>query len=279
MRQSSGKLAGLGGLQLFYRLWEPSEVKGNLVLVHGVGEHGGRYEHVAAWFAGQGFAVWAMDHRGHGQSEGIRSHVDRFDDYLQDLKSFVSLAASRYGKPVMLGHSMGGLIAFHYARRYPEILLGLVLSSPWMKTRYQIPPVAKALLPVLSAVAPRVRLAGEIDPTHATRNPEFHEKDRVDPLIIKGFTPRWLSECLHAAAACHTSMSFPSELPVLFAVAGADLLVNPEATRSVFDQLAHERKAFRLYPEKYHEILNDPGYEEVMAEILTWLKAQGLGPA
>ena len=128
MRESSGTLSGLGGLKLHYRCWEPEEARSSLVLVHGAGEHVGRYEHVAAWFAARGFAVWAMDHRGHGQSEGTRMHVDRFSDYLVDLAEFVKRVAGSHGRPAMIGHSMGGLIAYRYAAVYPETISALEIG-------------------------------------------------------------------------------------------------------------------------------------------------------
>ena len=106
------------------------------------GEHAGRYEHVASWFASRGFAVWAMDHRGHGRSEGTRMHVDRFADYLVDLAEFVKLAAGAHGRPVMIGHSMGGLIAYRYAAVHPDTISALVLSSPWFLSRAKVSRVA-----------------------------------------------------------------------------------------------------------------------------------------
>lgn len=276
MRETSGRLSGVGGLRLFYRVWEPDVVRSSIVLVHGAAEHVGRYEHVAAWLAERGFAVWAMDHRGHGQSEGHRMYIDRFEEYLADLNAFVSLATARHGKPVMLGHSMGGLIAYRYAIAYPDTMRGLVLSSPWFKNKAKVDPVRMALAPVMSALVPRLKIAAPINSALVTRNPDFHRRDQHDPFMARVVTPRWYMECARAAAACHTSLSFPADLPVLFLVAGTDLMVDPEAARSVFERVGHDRKAFRLYPEKYHEILNDPGYEEVLAEMLTWLRAQGL---
>ncbi|MFZ5815039.1 MAG: alpha/beta fold hydrolase [Bacillota bacterium] len=279
MQPSEGTLTGQGGLKLFYRLWEPDQVKGSLLLVPGAGEHGGRYEHVAAWFVSQGLAVWAMDHRGHGRSEGDRMHIDRFDQYVADLHAFVQLAAARHGKPVMVGHSMGGLIAYHYAVAHPDAIRGLVLSSPWFRNRAEPTGVQKLLLPALSVLVPRARLKGALPPEACHRNPEFLARDRSDPLRPGSFTPRWFSECVKAAAACHSSMSFPSELPVFFLVSGTDHLLIPEAARAVFDRIQSRRKAFRFYPERYHELFNDPGYEEVFADLLAWLRAEGLAPA
>ncbi|OTA41840.1 MAG: hypothetical protein A6D92_03450 [Symbiobacterium thermophilum] len=278
MRERSGTLSGLGGLKLYYRCWEPEHVQGNLVLVHGAGEHVGRYEHVAAWFAGRGFAVWAMDHRGHGRSEGTRMHVDRFSDYLVDLAAFVKLAAEAHGRPVMIGHSMGGLIAYRYAAAHPETISALVLSSPWFLSRAKVSRLEQALAPVLAVIAPRLQVKSGIPPEICTRDAERIALDQKDPLRCQTATPRWFVECTRAAAECRTRVAFPEGLPALFLVAGTDHLVDPEATRAVFDRIGHGDKRFKLYPEKYHEIFNDPGREEVFAEILDWLRAHGLAP-
>jgi len=278
MRERSGTLSGLGGVKLFYRIWEPERVAGNLVLVHGAGEHVGRYEHVAAWFARRGFAVCAMDHRGHGRSEGTRMHVDRFEDYLTDLREFVRVATEAHGRPVMIGHSMGGLIAYRYAAAYPETISALVLSSPWFLSRAKVSRVEQALAPLLAVLLPRLQVKSGIPPEVCTRNAERIALDQADPLRCQTATPRWFVECSRAAAESRTSVTFPAGLPALFLAAGADQLVDPEATRQVFDRIGHGDKRFKLYPEKYHEIFNDPGHEEVFAEILTWLQEHGLVP-
>jgi len=278
MRESSGTLSGLGGLKLHYRCWEPEEARSSLVLVHGAGEHVGRYEHVAAWFAARGFAVWAMDHRGHGQSEGTRMHVDRFSDYLVDLAEFVKRVAGSHGRPAMIGHSMGGLIAYRYAAVYPETISALVLSSPWFLSRAKVSRVEQALAPLLAVLVPRLQVKSGIPPEACTRNAERIALDRQDPLRCQTATPRWFVECTRAAAECRTTVTLPDGLPALFLVAGSDQLVDPDVTRAVFDRIGHADKQFKLYPEKYHEIFNDPGHEEVFEEILAWLREHGLAP-
>lgn len=283
MRQAHGQMASRDGLQLFYRLWEPdAEARGSIVLVHGMAEHTGRYEHVARWFAERGFVVWAMDHRGHGRSEGLRLYVDRFEQYLTDLHDFVIHAAAEAptegGRPVMVGHSMGGLIAYHYAAAHPDQISGLILSSPWFRTRAKTGPIQRLLAPALSALLPRLQLPTPVVPEVCTQSPEMRARDRQDPLICRKATPRWFVECSRAAEACLTTVTFPAGLPVLFLAAGADLLVDAEAIRAVYSQVDHDRKAFKFYPDKYHEIFNDPGWEAVLADVLAFMDAQELVP-
>jgi len=276
MRQSNGEFVGQGGLKIRYQLWEPEHLRGNLVLSHGAAEYSGRYEHVAAWFCEQGFAVWALDHRGHGRSEGKRMHVDHFDHYLEDLHAFVKIATEKYGRPILVGHSMGGLIAYRYALIHSGMLAGLVLSSPWFRTKMKLPPVAKALAPVVAAIAPTAKAGAAIPPEYCTKNTAMLERDAKDSLIVRGSTVGWFMQCSRAQEPCFHGSTLPPGLPVLFMQAGEDKLADPEATRTVFERVAHAQKSFQLYPEKYHEIFNDPGYEDVFRDLLAWLEEQGL---
>ena len=277
MRENSGHLTARGGLKLFYRTWEPDQPTGTVVLVHGMNEHIGRYEHVAQFFAGHGFAVYALDQRGFGQSEGDRCYVDRFEDYLADLHQFVQTAQS-YGKPIMIGHSMGGLIAFRYALAYPETLSSLVVSSPFFGVRVQASAVQKALAPLMSLMIPKLQLAVPFAPEAVCREPEIQQKYAADPLVWKKTTPRWFTETTRARLACHEGLTAGMKLPVLFLQAGEDKLVDPLATRAIYEQVPHNRKAFKLYPEMYHEIFNDPDRQVVFADILAWLGEQHLTP-
>jgi acylglycerol lipase len=132
-RHDEGRLPGTGGLDLYWRAWLPEAgPRALVVIVHGASEHSGRYAHVAERLVSAGYAVYALDHRGHGRSEGKRAQLDRLDYVVADLRAFVDLAAERHpAAPVyLLGHSMGGCISVAYAVRHQETLAGLVLSAP-----------------------------------------------------------------------------------------------------------------------------------------------------
>lgn len=276
MSERTGIVIGQGGVKLHYKVWEPAEVKGSIVLVHGAGEHIGRYEHVASHFTDRGFAVCAMDQRGHGRSEGLRCHVDRFDDYLADLRQFVGQVTDWFGPPVLIGHSMGGLVSYRYALAHPAALRALVLSSPWFGLKMKIDPLQKALAPLVVKVLPRLAVPSKIRPEDVSRSPQVAQGYGSDPLVANRATLRWFLECSGTAEACHQGPSLPAELPVLVLQAGDDRIVDPAATRAVFQRIGHDRKAFKLYPGKYHEIFNDPGYEEVFTDIVAWLEGQGI---
>ncbi|HWI66382.1 MAG TPA: lysophospholipase [Symbiobacteriaceae bacterium] len=277
IHENSGYLTGVGGVKLYYRTWMPDEPRASLVLVHGMNEHIGRYAHVAEFFVGQGFAVYGLDHRGYGQSEGVRCHVNRFEEYLEDLHQLVDMAQER-GKPFMVGHSLGGLISFRYALAYPETLRALVVSSPLFRQKTEVDAVTRALAPVLSFMLPRLQMKVPFAPNAVCRDPEIVQKYATDPLVGRTATPRWFIESTRAALACHQGLTQGMKLPVLFLQAGDDQLVSPEATQAVYGMVPHEKKAFKLYPGKFHEIFNDPGREAVFQDILNWMQEQELLP-
>lgn len=270
MKEQSGHLIARDGIRLFWRSWAPEQATGAIILVHGTNEHMGRYLHVVEYFTERGFAVYAMDQRGYGQSEGTRCYVDRFDQYLEDLHQFVQTVPPD-PKPLMIGHSLGGLIAFRYALAYPETIRALVVSSPFFATRVKIDPVTRALAPVISFMLPKLQMSTNLPAEHVSRDPDVVRKYIDDPLVWKKATPRWFTECEKAALACHQGLCQTMKLPVLFLQAGDDLLVDPEATRAIYEQVPHSQKAFKLYPGKYHEIFNDPGREAVFEDILAWM--------
>lgn len=276
MHETSGFLTGVGGVKLFQRTWKPDAPKGAIVLVHGMNEHIGRYEHVAAFFVDQGYAVYGIDHRGYGRSEGPRCYVDRFEDYLTDLKRIVDQAQREHGKPIMVGHSLGGLIAFRYASAYPETLKALIVSSPAFGQRTKVDAVTRALAPILSALLPRLQMKVPFAPESVCRDPEVVQEYAADPLVGRTATPRWFIELNKSALACHQSLAAAMQLPVLFLQAGGDLLVDPEATRAIYDLVSHERKAYKLYPDMYHEIMNDPERDQVFHDMLDWMQKQGV---
>ncbi len=288
-REASGYLTVSDGCRLFWRAWSPdAPVRGQAVLVHGANEHSGRYEHVAAWLVGLGFEVSALDQRGHGRSEGLRGHVDRFEQYLEDLDRFVASRAGGSGGAdgpgggqgvLLIGHSMGGLVAFSYAAWRPERVRALVVSAPWFDLRMRIRPLDRLLAPVGAWLTPRLRRPAGIPPEHLSRDPRVGQAYRDDPLVGTTVTARWFVECSRAAHRVRTRLAKEMKVPVLFLQGDADRIVDPAATRAVFEAIPHPRKALRRYPEGYHELFNDLDQRRVFADVEAWLDELGLWPA
>ncbi|MEW6047962.1 MAG: lysophospholipase [Bacillota bacterium] len=280
MQEQTGYLTAGGGVGLFFRFWRGREPpRGHVVIVHGANEHSGRYRHVAEFLVQHGLEVAALDQRGHGRSDGPRCHVDRFGEYLDDLRQFVGMVAQRAGdqrRPIMIGHSLGGLIAFSYAVAHPASIAALVVSSPWFALRMKVSRVERALAPVISRLLPRLQRPANILPEQLSRDPEVVRAYREDPLVGTTATPRWFVECSRAAWRARHELADRLSVPALFLQGEDDRVVDPEATRAVFEGVTYGRKALRLYPGRYHEIFNDPGHEEVFRDIIEWLDAQGL---
>lgn len=264
-----GELEGVGGLQLFWQRWEPAGKRATIVLAHGASEHSGRYAWTAEELAARGYATWAIDHRGHGRSEGARAYLDRLANAVADLDGLVALAAG--GPLFLLGHSMGGTVALAYALEHQERLDGLVLSAP-LAALEAASPLQRIAGQVLSVIAPRLGVV-PIDSTAVSRDPAVVQDYDRDPLNHHGKLPaRTVAELAGAIGR------FPDEverltLPILLLHGSADRLVPPAASEMVNDRASSQDKTIIRYEGLYHELLNEPERERVLGDIADWLDA------
>jgi alpha-beta hydrolase superfamily lysophospholipase len=268
-------LEGVGGLRIFSQAWLPeSSPRAVVVIAHGAGEHSGRYAHVAARLVDDGYAVYALDHRGHGHSEGHRAHVDRMDNLVADLDSFVVLASGEHPgvRTFLLGHSLGGAISLRYAIRHQDRLTGLILSGT-LAALDAAPAPMRVAARVLSVVAPRLPLIA-VDPSLVSRDPEVVRAYETDPLVFHGkLSARTVGEI---AAAVE---SFPSgvaaiTVPVLILYGSEDGLVPPAGSVMISERIGSSDKTVTAYDGLYHEILNEPEQDRVLDDIVAWLDAR-----
>jgi len=275
IQERAERFQGLGGLKIFYRIWEPDHVRQTIVLVHGFNQHSGHYQHMANHLAQKGFRVVALDQRGFGQSEGQRCYVDRFTDFVYDLRLLVE-RVSGPERPIMIGHSMGGLISLLYVMTHPDTVKGLVLSSPWVGTDTELTPFLRFMAPVVSAIYPSFQMKLKAEgPSTSTKNQQIAAAVRADPLVANVATARWFVDGLrNHGRVFELAPTFTH--PILVLQAGEELVVNAPATRALFEKLASVRKTYKEYPDKYHEIFNDPGYEQVFDDIIGWLATENL---
>ena len=278
-RESS--LAGTGGLRIYWQSWLPEgPTRAVIVLAHGYGEHSGRYRHVAVRFADEGFAVYALDHRGHGRSEGRRPIIDRMDHAVADLDSLVRIASAEHPdqRLFVLGHSMGGCIAVSYAMRHQDRLDGLILSGP-LAALEAASPIVRMLARGLSAIAPGYPVT-EIDASLISRDPAVVRDYEADPLVHHGKMPARTAAEMVAAVE-----SFPDgvpeiTVPVLIAYGTADGLCPPAGSLMLHQRIGSPDKTLKPYEGLYHEILNEPEQDQVMDDICGWLEAHTpLSPA
>lgn len=273
MEHSTGALAGARGAELFWQSWRVPRPRGVLVIVHGLGEHSGRYQNVVDAVDGLPLSVWAHDLRGFGRSTGQRGHVDSFWDYMEDLDSFLGRVADREGSlPVfLLGHSYGGLISLHYALCRPGRLAGLVLSSPCLGLAVEVPRWKHAAALLLSRLSPRFTLPNGIDPALLSHDRQVVDRYRSDPLVTDRVSARLYTEML-AAMERVARKAVQLDVPCLLLLAGDDALVSAAVAENVFVRLGSTDKQVRTYPGCYHELFNEENKQEPLGLLREWLE-------
>jgi alpha-beta hydrolase superfamily lysophospholipase len=260
----------------------PQEPHSALLLIHGFAEHSGRYEDFGSWFAARGYAVHALDHRGHGRSGGRRNYVARFDDFLDDVAAFeVQVRLELPDFPIaMVGHSMGGLISASYARARSPQLAGLALSGAAL-TPLRLSGIQKLGMGVMRRLASKRTMSSGLDPSALSRDPEVGRLYLEDPLIDTRITISLASEMNRAGEAI-VGRGGEIEMPLLLMHGAADPICSPAGSEAFFaSRSAGARKhatlppdvwsRLRLYPELRHEIFNEPERETVFRDLLDWL--------
>jgi alpha-beta hydrolase superfamily lysophospholipase len=262
---------------LFWQAWydapEPAAPRGIVALMHGYGEHSGRYDHVAGALVRCGYCVLAIDARGHGRSAGRRGHIDRYDDYVDDLDLLVRRAGERWpGLPLFVfGHSNGGLITLRYALRRPTDIAGFVVSSPLCKLALAVPAAKELAGRIASRVWPTLSIPSGLDAAYVSRLDAVVRAYRSDPLVFGTTTARWYAEAQHAMADL-AGRAHTLDQPFLFLVAGSDRIVDPQATRRVFHGLASRDREIEVYADLYHEILNEARWRDVLRRAVLWME-------
>jgi lysophospholipase len=264
-----------GGEGIHCRSWHPGDAAGCLVIVHGAAEHSGRYTHIAEYFGNKGLAVYAPDLSGLGLSSGVRGHVNDFMEYLNDAALALEKAKAEYPtRPLfLLGHSMGGTIAALYGIKTQQSVHGIILSSPCLGFNMKVSRLQRSLLRLSARLFPRKMVASGIDPSWVCHDPEVVKKYIEDPLVNTDVSLSWMA-AFDAAVWEAGTRAAEFNYPLLVMQAGADLLVDAAKTRDFFERADSEDKSFRLWEGYYHEIMNEPGNQPVLAEIWEWLAAR-----
>lgn len=273
LRRIEGSFAAPDGLTLFRRAWLPDAISRVLLVVHGFGEHSGRYEDLGVWFAGRGCAVHAFDHRGHGRSGGVRTHVDRFACLLDDLAAFHAVVREEHpSAPItLLAHSMGGLIALAYLAERRPVVSSAIISGPALAGERAVPRSRVLLARALGRMAPKLRLAAGLDLTGLSRDEEVLRRYLADPLVERTMTASLGAELLAAGAATRARAA-DIATPVFLMHGKQDTLCPVVASEEFSAQLVSAGSALRVYPELRHEIFNEPEREQVFADAWRWIE-------
>ena len=273
MNHSEGRFAGHKGISLYYQSWLPENTpKAFLVVVHGFGEHSGRYLNLVDYFLPRGYGVYAVDLRGHGRSEGLRGYSDHFANFVADLESFGKIVRDFHPAVpgFLLGHSTGGTIAAAYSIAYPNRFRGMVLSGALLSPPDDVPALTIFAARLLSRLAPKTGLY-RLDANLISRDKRVVDAYVSDPLVYWGkVQARMGVELMDAMADIRRRVSEIS-LPVLILHGGADRLSDPEGSRRVFGGVSSPDKTIKLYPGLFHEIFNEPERNLVFADLDEWL--------
>jgi len=265
MTSVTGAFTAVDGTELFTRHWECAAPRARMLIVHGLGEHSGRWEHVGAYFAAAGFDVRSYDQRGHGHTSDGPVDIESFDLFLDDIEEQI---AGLDAPVVIYGHSMGGLIATAYAESdRPQSDL-YVLSAPALSA--SVPAVLRLAATVLSKVTPGLAMRNSIKGEHISRDPEVAAAYFADPLVYEKATTRFGSAFLDTMDRTREAVDRIRK-PTLVIHGANDELVPPAASAPLAAVPSVERK---LFPGLRHEIHNEPEQEEVLGFVLAWINDQ-----
>jgi alpha-beta hydrolase superfamily lysophospholipase len=276
MEHREGTFSSVRNIKIFYQAWLPSgDVKAVLLVVHGLGEHSGRYMNVVNHFVPLGYAVYGLDHVGHGKTEGGPTEViESFDDLMIPLTTYYNMVKSwQPGKPIfLLGHSLGGLIATYYLIDHQADFKGAIISAPAIKLGESITPITITLAKILSKIAPKMGLQS-LNVSTISRDPSVVTAYVNDPLVFHGKSPaRIAAEAIQAMQRTNAEMH-KITLPFITVQGSDDKLVDPGGAQMLYDKASSEDKTLKIYPGYYHEVFNEPEKNVVLKDVETWLAA------
>lgn len=277
MKTTSGTLtlpvgSAAAGDKLFYQIWAPDAPRAIVVLAHGYAEHLGRYDHVAERLCCDDIAVIAIDHWGHGRSDGARGFVPRFQVFLDGMTSLLGEAKAQFADlpRFLIGHSMGGLISVAHLLEQQKEYTGAILSGPAVKPAAPPSPATLIIGRLLSRLAPRAGIL-QLDSSAVSRDPAVVAAYRADPLVYTGkMSARLAAEMLDAMTMVQRRAS-EIILPLLTVHGSEDRLASPIGARELFDNVASPDKEFHDFLGLYHEVFNEPERNEVLDLVCAWI--------
>lgn len=269
--ETEGFFSAHDGLRLFYRRWDAGSPRAVCLLVHGLAEHSGRYRNLAARLTTHGWSVWSMDHRGHGRSGGKRGDCRSFREFVDDLHLLKTrIAETLPGLPLLLiGHSLGGLIALTYAAEHPQEIKAVAASSPALKLAHETPAWKVALVTATAKIAPLAHFQNGINPVDLCRDPQVVEAYRKDPLIHSVLTAR-CALALQEALRHSLEVAGRLKIPCLILQSGTDEVCDPKAALE-FSRRGNSSLSLYRYDGMYHELFNEPERGRVIGDLCGWL--------
>jgi len=276
MRHREDRFTTPDGSDIYTQAWLPdSKPQAIIVIVHGLGEHSGRYGNYVDYFVPRGYALYGFDTRGHGRSSGARGYAECFDRFVDDLDRRVAQSRSDWpGTPLfVLAHSLGSLMGLSYARQYPDRLKGLIVTGTALQDALELPTWKRSLATVLSRVTPALKMNNRVALSGLSHDPAVGAAFEADPLTHPWATPRLATEAEVVRAQIRQGAT-TWRVPTLMLHGGADPICLPEGAQQFAAQTPPGVVEYRSYPGLYHEIHNEPEKEQVFRDIETWLQRQ-----
>lgn len=261
----NGYVSSFDGLELFFTKDVVDASRAAVLIVHGMAEHSGRYDYVKNKLNAAGYSVYRYDNRGHGKSKGTRGHLDNFNDIIDDANFMVDLVARENpGHPVfMLGHSMGGFTAAAFGAKYPDKVKGLVLSAAATNSanlKQILPPeVPDPMIPIPNTLSSLI-----------SADPAVVKAYEEDPLVLKETTLGLLDQFCKGQGWLNNNES-AFQYPCLILHGGSDQIVPAADSKRFYESIPSQDKSLKIFDGLYHEIMNEPIKDTVIADIIAWI--------
>jgi len=264
---------GVGGVRIVYDVWTPdTPPRAAVVLSHGLGEYARRYDHVAQCFGDAGLVTYALDHRGHGRSDGKRMLVRDISEYTGDFDTLVGIASREHPglKCIVLGHSMGGGIVFAYGVERPDNYDMMVLSAPAVAAQELVSPLMTIAAKVLGVLMPGLPVQ-ELDVEAISRDPAVVAAYNEDPLVYHGKVPAGVGRALLEVGETMPQRAPALTAPLLVVHGGADRLIPVDGSRRLVECVGSTDVELKVYPGLYHEVFNEPERAQVLGDVVSWI--------
>ncbi len=264
---------GVGGVRIVYDVWTPEvPPRAVVVLSHGLGEYARRYDHVAQRFGADGLVTYALDHRGHGRSDGKRMLVRDISEYTGDFDTLVGIAKREHPglKCIVLGHSMGGGIVFAYGVERPDNYDLMVLSGPAVAAQDQVNPLMALAAKGLGVLLPGVPVQ-ELDVDAISRDPEVVAAYKNDPLVYHGKVPFGVGRALLQVGETMPQRAPALHAPLLVVHGSDDRLIPVAGSRRLIGCVGSTDVELKVYPGLYHEVFNEPERDQVLDDVVSWI--------
>ncbi|MGE2835308.1 lysophospholipase [Mycobacterium sp. SMC-4] len=274
---SEHRFHGVGGIEIVYDVWTPAaaDARGVVILAHGYAEHARRYDHVVARFGAAGLITYALDHRGHGRSGGKRVYLRDIAEYANDFHTLVGIAAREHPNlpRIVVGHSMGGAIAFTYGVEHPDDYRAMVLSGPAVDAAASVSRAKVAMAKIVGRIAPGLPVE-KLPADAVSRDPQVVAAYENDPLVHHGRLPAGVARALIGVGETMPRRAAAITAPLLVVHGEQDRLIPVQGSRRLVECVGSTDVQLKVYPGLYHEVFNEPEQVAVLGDVTSWIESR-----